>query len=134
MSFFYLLSFYLYLRVNGAHGGRAAAWQIASLATFFLSLLSKEMALTLPLILVLYEHGYVKSGFVRGARRYTAYFVLAALYLGIRSHALGGLAPVEKLKDMTLYRFAFRTSSGWPVLVEASRAGQDERLPCFRAE
>jgi tetratricopeptide (TPR) repeat protein len=106
MALFYLLSFHLYLRANDAGRGRGIAWRLASLAIFFVSLLSKEMALTLPFVLALYEHGYARSGLASGARRYSAYFVLAALYLAIRSHALGGFAPVEKLQDMTVYRFA----------------------------
>jgi tetratricopeptide (TPR) repeat protein len=104
MCLFYLLAFYSYVRA-GAAGDAAARWRLASLVAFALALLSKEMALTLPLLLVLQEHGVARSGLRQGVRRYAAYFAVAGAYLGLRTWALGGLAPVEKLADMTLSRF-----------------------------
>jgi len=51
-TFFYLLSFYLYVRFR-ASGKRA--WAAASLVSFAAALLSKELAVTLPLVVLLYE-------------------------------------------------------------------------------
>ena len=51
-AFFMFLSFYLYILYRERRGNR---YIVASLFAFFIALLSKEMAITLPLIILLYE-------------------------------------------------------------------------------
>lgn len=51
-AFFYLLSFYSFMRFKQTNAGKYAG---CALVTFLLSLMTKEMAVTLPLIILLWE-------------------------------------------------------------------------------
>ncbi|MBX9689335.1 MAG: glycosyltransferase family 39 protein [Candidatus Obscuribacterales bacterium] len=88
---FYLSSFLLYLRWKEKPGKLTGS---ASLFCFALALLSKEMAVTLPPLLVLYELFYsrekeLKKRIVNAAKDTAPAWALLALYFGIRSWALG---------------------------------------------
>ena len=65
--------------------------------SFVLALLSKEQALTLPLLAALYEHFFredrAETTKVQKFRRYGALWLLAAVYLVLRARYLGGFAP-----------------------------------------
>jgi hypothetical protein len=58
-AFFFLLSFYLYVRADDA--GRGVP--VASLAFFFLAALSKETALTLPVVMLAYDYSFKRNQF-----------------------------------------------------------------------
>jgi tetratricopeptide (TPR) repeat protein len=90
-SFFYLIAFYLYIRYRG----RKAALSL-SLLFFFLACLSKEPALTLPLVIAAYEYTSGKGrGLLEIMKRCLPYFAICGLYLVIRVSALGGFAPLK---------------------------------------
>lgn len=96
-SFFFVLSFFLYIRSKG-DGNEARAPYVASVLSYFLATLSKETALTLPFFLVAYDLllGNPKTIFsAKSFRRYVPYVVATAVYLAMRYHALGGMAPVK---------------------------------------
>ena len=65
VTLFYLLTFWCFLRAARPGGGRKAWAEAAMMASFILAILSKEQALTLPLLATIYEHFY------RGDRRET---------------------------------------------------------------
>jgi protein O-mannosyl-transferase len=96
LSFFFLLTFLLYLRIEPT--GRAP-WrlQAAMLASYFFALLSKEQALVLPLLAIAYEHLYRpdRAETTLGAKidRYAPLCLMAVAYVGFRRFALGGFAP-----------------------------------------
>jgi protein O-mannosyl-transferase len=113
-TFFYLLSFYLYLRSSEGGASSAAAY-VLSVVSFLLAVLCKEPALTLPVMLVAYDYVYRKEGAgVSLYKRYIPYLVAAGVYFGMRFHALGGmvtfktplkLSPSEYLIDiLALFR------------------------------
>ena len=92
-TFFFLLSFYLYIRY--ARGGGFYLYVI-SLVSFFFSTLCKEPALALPIALVAYEL------FVRKKRvfplwswlvRFVPFAAVGVLYIILRIYALKGFAP-----------------------------------------
>jgi protein O-mannosyl-transferase len=99
LSFFFLLTFLFYLRLDRPKTERNASWtsQLAVLVCYALALLSKEQALMLPLLAAAYEHFYrpqrantplrVKLG------RYVPLFLMAAGYVAFRVLLLGGFAP-----------------------------------------
>ena len=92
-TLFFLLALLAYDRGRERDGGRPIAW---SLAAYLLALLSKEVAITLPLVLVLWDRlvrGDLRDRGAawRAAPRYAAYGAVTALYLGLRLFALGGL-------------------------------------------
>lgn len=60
-SFFYLLSFYMWIRFRGgmAEGGRGRGFlYIVSVISFILAMLTKEIAITLPVVLVVWDFYY----------------------------------------------------------------------------
>ena len=95
-AFFFLLSVYLYVR------GRPA-W---SAAVAMLALLSKETALMLLPLLVVYEHWFRKPG---GRRAYLYHLVPLVIYLALRIQALGGLVMVSNPFSQSLSSHVYST-------------------------
>ena len=96
LTVFYLAAFLLYLRLADTdHRIRA---RIILCSVFLLALLSKEQAMTLPVLATLFEYFY------RGDRtattawekisRFGPLWAVAAFYLAIRTLILGGIASV----------------------------------------
>ena len=122
-AFFFLLAFYLYISLTPAplplgEGKRVRELilYIASGAAFFLACLSKEPALTFPLILAAYDY------LIRGKKRlsfyiksYALYFIVIAVYFALRMNALEGLAPVRKHADLSAWQMAL---SVFPIFVQ----------------
>ena len=80
--FFYLASFILYALF--LHNSKKA-YLAMSLALYAISLFSKEMALSLPLLLVAYDaHFYKKEGLKKKLFRYLPYFALALFFVLVR--------------------------------------------------
>ncbi len=100
-SFFYLLSLYLYMRVDGDVG----YIYLLSLASFLAAAFCKETALTLPFIVIAYDWilGARSHTPLRNYRRYIPFFAIAGLYLILRVHALKGLAPVSAHTELGVY-------------------------------
>lgn len=97
LAIFYLLTFGFFLASARAAGECLAPLQIAMAGSFVLALLSKEQALTLPLLAAIYEHRFredhAETTKVQKFRRYGALWLLAAVYLVLRARYLGGFAP-----------------------------------------
>ena len=82
-SFFYLFSLLLFLRFNTDSGRRRNYFYLFSLIFFALALFSKEIAITLPVILVLYSYYFLKPRrLIRG--HHIPFFILAGLYFLLR--------------------------------------------------
>ena len=107
-TFFYLLSLIFYMD-SVKDGGTAFAGTskesvapvpatilplpyLSSLIFFFLSLLSKEPAITLPLLIVAIDLAAGRTIFsLRAIVRYIPIALVVTLYFGLRSNALGGI-------------------------------------------
>jgi Tfp pilus assembly protein PilF len=92
-TLFFLLALLAYDRGRDRHGWSLAAW---SLAAYLLALLAKEVAITLPAVLVVWdrlvrEDLRSRRALWGAAGRYGAYGAVVALYLGLRALALGGI-------------------------------------------
>jgi len=77
---FYLFSFLLYLKST-------PRLYLLSLASFFLALFSKETAVTLPLVIILYDCYFSGGGreiLVRFKQRYLGYFGVLFFYIWVR--------------------------------------------------
>ncbi len=101
---FFLLSLIYWRRATGAASG--GGYRFAALAAYFLALFTKEMAITLPLILILLDGSFrtaENEGTGVGAsgrlwrywRRYAEFLLLTLFYLAIRFYVL--LNPAEEL-------------------------------------
>lgn len=101
-SFFYLLSIHLYL-TSTKTGKISAGSYILSVVSFFLSALSKEPALTLPVLLLAYDYAFGRGPrrFADVAKRYLPYVATAGAYLALRITALGRFAPVTRHADLS---------------------------------
>jgi Tfp pilus assembly protein PilF len=75
--------------------------------TFALALLSKEQAMTLPVLVTLFEHFYRDDRAATSARqklvRYGPLWAVAALYLVVRGILLGGVASVISRPTLSWY-------------------------------
>jgi tetratricopeptide (TPR) repeat protein len=108
LTFFYLITFWLFLAL-ARPAGRSSARLLAVMgATFILALLSKEPAMTLPVLATVYEHFYredrSETSTSQKLARYGVLWFLAAIYMLFRAHFLGGLAPEKNSSHVTLWQ------------------------------
>jgi tetratricopeptide (TPR) repeat protein len=90
-AFFFLLSLYFYLKADGTSG----KCFVLSLVFFFVAVMSKETAVVLPLVFFACDYSFKKDSISSPAvltKRYLPYLVLAAVYLALRTYAIGGFA------------------------------------------
>ncbi len=128
LTLFYLLAFLCFLKL-GAPGRRGQIVpQVFMMGSFILALLSKEQALTLPLLAMVYEHAYrgdrATTALTQKLFRYGPLWLLAGAYLAVRIWVLGAFAPVSRFQSMRWYE-TFLTGIGligpylgklvWPV-------------------
>lgn len=96
LAVFYLTAFLLFLKLPAAKNRPLAL--AAMCGSFVLALLSKEQAMTLPLLALLFEHFYRDDRAATATKekfsRYGALWMIAAVYLVIRVIAMRGLAKV----------------------------------------
>jgi len=101
LTLFFLAGFWFYLRIprlNGSRPGRE--WlgvQAGVLISLGLAMLSKEQALTLPVLCTVFEHLYrsdrAETTLREKAARYAPAWLLVPIYFLVRIHFLGALAP-----------------------------------------
>ena len=113
LSFFFLLTFLLYLRLGDRPASGLNA--VALLPAYALALLSKEQALMFPLIAAAYEHFYRPERNLTPLRvklwNYLPLFSMAAIYVAFRAFALGGFAPSVSRPELS-----------WTVVVPSAMA------------
>jgi len=105
LTFFCLLTFWFFLALQQPDGGCSLVAQAGMVASFTLALLSKEQAITLAPLAMIYEHGY------RGDRygtslsqkicRYRPLWLLTILYVLFRIRFLGGFVPAALRGEVT---------------------------------
>ncbi|HXX24607.1 MAG TPA: tetratricopeptide repeat protein [Terriglobia bacterium] len=108
LSLFYLLAFWFFL-AGARPGGRFSyGTQLAMGGSFVLALLSKEQAVTLPVLATVYEHFYRAdrketrpTGMVM---RYALLWLLAVAYLLFRVRVLGALSSGIRVHHLTWYQ------------------------------
>ena len=98
LAVFYVITFWLFLNSARPQGARSELAQLGMVGSFVLAILSKEQAVTLPLLATLYEHFY------RGDRgtttwrqklaRYDVLWLIVVLYVLFRISFFGAFAPV----------------------------------------
>jgi tetratricopeptide (TPR) repeat protein len=90
-SFFFLLSFYLYIKSEEKDSGKGLyAWSVLS---FAFSVLCKETGMLLPFVLIVYEYALKKKFQLR---KYMPHFGALLVYLTARTLALRGVMPVKQ--------------------------------------
>jgi Flp pilus assembly protein TadD len=105
LTFFYLLTFGIFLAVARPGGGRSLALMAAMVVAFILALLSKEQAMTLPALATVYEHfcreDRAETSALQKLSRYGALWLAGIAYMLLRMHCLGALAPKQRMGWLT---------------------------------
>src|SRR6202790_1878606 len=108
LAVFYLLTFLFYLRLSEPEKGHG--WRAAMCGSFVLAVLSKEQAMTLPVLVTLFEHFYREDRTTTSARqkvsRYGPLWAVAGLYLIVRGILLGGVASIVSRPGLSWYEVA----------------------------
>lgn len=98
VTLFCLLAFWCFVKMAQPGGGRSHGWILAMTLSFGLALLSKEQALMLPPLALIYEHFYRtdrgETRWNQKAARYGILWLLSIAYLAARIRALGAFAPI----------------------------------------
>ncbi len=87
--FFYMAALLCHIQGHARANGQRRAWVLGSVCLFFLALFAKEMAVTLPVVFLLYDSLYRRGGRPSGrgfrpGRRYAAYLLVLGFYIYIR--------------------------------------------------
>ncbi len=110
-SVFYLLAFWFYLRLADEPRESAIRLRIGMIVSFFLALLSKETAMSFPVLVTVFEHVYRSdrnlTSWAKKFSRYGWIWATHAVYLGMRVHALGVLSPPPTRPEMTSRQILF---------------------------
>ena len=103
-TFFYLLSFYLYV---GSDDKKMCSYSF-SVISFALAVFLKEPALTLPAILLAYDFVFARrqASPLVYAKRYAPFLMIGTIYLALRTHALGRFAPQQRHVELNAYQCA----------------------------
>jgi tetratricopeptide (TPR) repeat protein len=106
VTFFYLITFGIFLAVARPGGWPSKALLAAMGFAFVLALLSKEQAMTLPALATVYEHFYredrSETSTPQKLARYGLLWLLGAVYMLYRIHILGAMAPEAVMRQITL--------------------------------
>jgi protein O-mannosyl-transferase len=98
VTFFFLLTFWFFLRVPKEEGKRSEWAVLGMTVSFVLTLCSKEQALMLPFLATVYEHFYradcVKTKWLQKISRYWLLWFLTLAYFLFREHLFGAFAPI----------------------------------------
>ncbi|TAM82797.1 MAG: tetratricopeptide repeat protein [Acidobacteria bacterium] len=107
VTFFYLLTFWLFLCIARPHGGISPWFKLAAVVSFALTIFSKEQALMLPLVAMIYEHFFrddrAETTFLQKARRYGEFWLMDLAYVLFRVEHLGAFAPQVQLSRLGWY-------------------------------
>ncbi len=102
-TLFYLISFYLY--INCSVGSKN---HIIAIILFFLAAISKETALTLPILLFIYDYAFRKDSiktFNDYLKRYLPFAIVSVAYILIRIYALSGFAPSKNHPELNTSQY-----------------------------
>jgi len=136
-GFFFFLAFFLYLSTRK---GRRWPHLAGSLVAFFLALLSKEMAVTLPFVIALHNLCFDESRreqpwwdmfrarFVRALVESLPYLAVVVLYLTIRLQALGFVIASKDRMTELFHGFSSLEGLGATLLLSAKTVALDLRL------
>jgi len=100
-----LLSFYLYMTSTADGRIRSRVNYYLSAAVFFLAALSKELALTLPVVIVLYEYLFNRSRPLTCLKRCMPYLAAAGVYFILRWRVLGGVVPAKGHNELSGFMY-----------------------------
>src|SRR6202011_5344114 len=113
LALFYLLAFLLYLRLEDPASGFGI--RAAMCASFALALLSKEQAITLPVLATLFEHFYREDRETTSVRqklsRYAPLWATVVVYLTVRGILLGGIASIAARPGVSWYEIGLSAIS-----------------------
>src|SRR5712692_712229 len=105
VTFFCLVTFWLFLEIPRPGGGSSEFVKLGMAACYVPALLSKEQALVLPLLATLYEHLYRDDRHLTTGRqklsRYGVLWLAGAAYMLFRFRFLGGFAPLLQRPRLT---------------------------------
>jgi tetratricopeptide (TPR) repeat protein len=119
LAVFYLATFWFFLAGARPQGGRSEGMQLGMVVSFVLALLSKEQAVTLPLLAMTFEHFYrddrATTTWRQKVSRYGSLWLLVPVYVLFRIRFFGAFAPVQLTRNVTWYQAIL---SGPPLVLK----------------
>ncbi|HKT12004.1 MAG TPA: tetratricopeptide repeat protein [Terriglobia bacterium] len=107
VTFFYLLTFWLFLNMARPQGGISPWIKLAAVVSFALTILSKEQSLTFPFLAMVYEHFFrgdrAETHWWQKLRRYGDFWLMDFAYVVFRVEHLGAFAPQIQLSQLGWY-------------------------------
>jgi tetratricopeptide (TPR) repeat protein len=107
LAVFYLATFWFFLASARPQGARSEWMQLGMVGSSILALLSKEQAVTLPLLAMIYEHLYrgdrARTTWRQKVARYGSLWLLVPVYVLFRMRFFGAFAPVQLTRNVSWY-------------------------------
>ncbi|HXW13755.1 MAG TPA: tetratricopeptide repeat protein [Terriglobia bacterium] len=107
LAVFYLATFWFFFASALPQGARSEWMQLGMVGSFILALLSKEQAVTLPLLAMIFEHFYredrASTTWRQKASRYGSLWLLVVIYILFRIRFFGAFAPVQLTRNVSWY-------------------------------
>jgi tetratricopeptide (TPR) repeat protein len=106
VTIFYLMTFWFFLRLPKSDGRIRASIAFAMTGAFMLAVLSKEQAVTLPILALLYEYFYRRDRNVTSQLqkwlRLAPLYLVSLLYVLLRVHLMGSFVRVKATNPMPM--------------------------------
>jgi tetratricopeptide (TPR) repeat protein len=112
MGMFYLLTLYCVLR--GATAARGWPWYVASIASCWLGMGSKEVMFTAPFVVALYDRAYLSTGWRELVRR--RWWVYAGLLTACAWLFLTSVIPALRPSEAAVVGLGLHTVTPWEYL------------------
>ena len=110
LTVFYVLTFLFFVRSGKPEGRTDRRMQLVMVISFCLAAISKEQALTLPLLATIYEHFFrpdrAQTTLSQKISRYDLLWIAAAGYMLVRIRLLGAFAPTSQFSDLSRTQIA----------------------------
>ena len=104
-SMFFILSFWCYVKARGAENGKTKwLWYTGSTLAWLISLGCKQITVTLPFFVFLYEWFFFQDLDKKWLKRRLPFVLGIVIVLGLLALAYTGFQPMEKLKTLRDYK------------------------------
>jgi tetratricopeptide (TPR) repeat protein len=122
MGLFYLLTLYCFIRSTEAGRGRVF-WVLAAAASLFLAMRSKEVAVTAPVVLLLYDVVFLSGSFLGALRRRAATYTLLVVVAGVAAFGIVANVLASARPGTTEGEYGFNLHHTSPLEYALSQPG-----------
>lgn len=120
-TLFLFFSLFLYIKFTTSEDEGRRGYLLLSVLSFFASLLGKETAMSLPLLIIAYDFSAEGFGVLRRWKRYAPFAAAVFIYFVLRTYAVGGVIHHKQIDlsavDALLNAFPLLLKYLWKLIL-----------------